>query len=82
MTKHVIVPNQLIIHYDIHACNHVCSPQLGNAETTAAEHRLSTSTAMLHVFAVCKQVSNSPTAKHGTNYNKFILNQFTTNYEL
>jgi hypothetical protein len=52
MTKHVIVPNQLIIHYDIHACNQLCSPQLGKAETTAAEHRLSTSTAMLHVFAV------------------------------
>ena len=41
--KHVIVPNQLIIHYDIHACNHVCSSQLGYVETTAAEHWLSTS---------------------------------------
>ena len=40
MTKQVIVPNQLDIHYDIHGCNRVCSPQLGNAETTAAEHRL------------------------------------------
>ena len=73
MTKHVIVPNQLIIHYDIYACNHVCSPQLEIAETTAAEHRLSTCTAMLHVFAVCKQVSNNPIAKHGTKYNNLSL---------
>ena len=34
----------MFLHYDIQACKHVCSPQLGNPVTTAAEHRLSTTT--------------------------------------
>ena len=67
MTMQVIVPNQLIIHYDIDACNHVCPlPPLAHAVTAVAEHQPSTSrlqVAVLHVLAVC----NDPNDKHCTN---------------